>query len=87
MLSDAAIVDEVEADASSDSAAWPMTDSDSRYRPQQMITLTVSNKTLLEIYRDMFIPPFDPSGLRTRERFSAHCSSLLTLKFMTVSFL
>jgi hypothetical protein len=44
---------------------WPMTDNDSVYRPQQMTRLNVSNKTLVEIYRDMFIAPFDASGFRT----------------------
>src|SRR5438093_5004240 len=43
----------------------PMTNNDSVYRPQQMTRLNVSNKTLLEIYRDMFIAPFDASGFRT----------------------
>src|SRR4029434_2419027 len=33
-----------------------MSRCDRGYRPQQITTMTVSNKTFLEIYRDMFIP-------------------------------
>ena len=36
-------------------AALPMTHDDSGYRPYQMTMLNVSNKTLFQIYRDMFV--------------------------------
>jgi hypothetical protein len=64
-----------------------MTHGDSVYRPQQMTTLNVSNKTLLEIYRDIFIAPFDASGFRT-PRPTWHALLIITSpEFMAVSLL
>src|SRR5919198_1912997 len=65
---------------------WPMTDSESIYRPPQMTRLNASNKTPLEICRDIFIPPFDASGLRN-PRTTRHVLLITTSpELMRISF-